>query len=172
MPKFLKPECYLPHRKPMLLIDEVISLNENRALVFSDVKKTGVLAPFLNTDGTLDGFFALELFSQAVGVWSGYQSLLKHKSIPPLGMILSARDLKTRDLKFKAEDRLYILVDRIIDDEKIVCFDGRIFNFKINIDADYNKLESCAKGRVDLTTVPEEDIDMIFSRHEDEVCRV
>ncbi len=167
MPVFLKPKDYLPHKSPMLLIDEVVNIHETGALVRSYVSDKGVLAPFLNEDGSLDGFYALELFSQAVGIWSGYQTLLRHESIPPLGMILSARDIKVKDNTFKAHDCLYILVRKILCDEKIVCFDGRIFNFKVTLDKDFTGLDYYSCGRVNLTAVSEKDMTQIFGRSKD-----
>ncbi len=163
MPEFLKPNAYLPHKSPMLLIDEVINIDDESAIVRSYVSEKGVLSPFLNEDGSLDGFYTLELISQAVGVWSGYMKLLNSESIPPLGMILSAREIKVKDKYFKAHDTLYILVRKILSDEKIVCFEGRIFNFEVAPFTDYTKLDFYASGRVNLTTVKDEDMAKIFN---------
>ena len=53
MNKYLSPREYLPHEPPMVLIDEVVYVDENKALTKCYVNHEGVLSPFLNEDGNL-----------------------------------------------------------------------------------------------------------------------
>ena len=70
MNNYLTPREYLPHEPPMVLIDEVIYVDDNKAVTRCYVNRNGVLSPFLNENGDLPAFFALEIFAQSVGVWN------------------------------------------------------------------------------------------------------
>lgn len=69
---YLLPVDYLPHDAPMLLLETVEQVTDESAVCRVTVNHTGVLAPFLNADGALPGWYALELMAQTVGVWSGW----------------------------------------------------------------------------------------------------
>ncbi len=70
---YLEPGCYLPHKKPMVLIDKVIEVTDNSAICQSYVNESSSLAPFLEGK-ELPFFYIIELISQAIGVWSGFKS--------------------------------------------------------------------------------------------------
>lgn len=72
MSHYLSPGEYLPHDAPMLLLEEVVRVGEDTAVCCVTVASGGVLAPFLDPQGNLPGWFALELMAQTVGVWSGW----------------------------------------------------------------------------------------------------
>lgn len=67
---YLSPADYLPHDAPMMLLERVERVTDSSAVCSVTVDGHGVLAPFLNVDGDLPGWFALELMAQTVGVWS------------------------------------------------------------------------------------------------------
>lgn len=75
--KYLSPAEYLPHDAPMMLLETVESVTDNGAACSVTVSGHGVLAPFLNADGDLPGWFALELMAQTVGVWCEWHRLQK-----------------------------------------------------------------------------------------------
>ena len=58
--KYLSPAEYLPHDAPMMLLETVESVTDNGAACSVTVSGHGVLAPFLNADGDLPGWFALD----------------------------------------------------------------------------------------------------------------
>ncbi|VDZ83865.1 Uncharacterised protein [Kluyvera intermedia] len=64
---YLTPGDYLPHDAPMLLLEEVISVTDDTATCRVTVSPDGVLAPFLDAQGNLPAWFALELMAQTVG---------------------------------------------------------------------------------------------------------
>ena len=68
---YLEPGCYLPHKKPMVLIDKVVEITANTALCQSYVNEKSSLAPFLENKD-LPSYYIIELISQAIGVWSGF----------------------------------------------------------------------------------------------------
>ena len=69
---YLSPEAYLPHEAPMMLLGSVENVSDDTAVCRVAVNGQSVLAPFLNADGDLPGWYALELMAQTVGVWSGW----------------------------------------------------------------------------------------------------
>ncbi len=154
MTEYLSPKNYLPHREPMILIDKVIEVNEDGAICESRVNDTGVLRHFTDNKGGLPGFFTIELISQAVGVWSGYIAKLHNIDIPPMGMILGARDLKYPKDVFEKDSVLRIKVKKILDDNSIASFDGEI-SVNNNI---------CGSGRVNLIRVTDDDLKRLFKR--------
>ncbi|HEM0012127.1 TPA: 3-hydroxy-fatty acyl-ACP dehydratase, partial [Escherichia coli] len=93
MSHYLSPGAYLPHDAPMLLLEDVVSVSDDSAVCRVTVSPSGVLAPFLDPDGNLPGWFALELMAQTVGVWSGWHRHQQGKNSIELGMILGAREL-------------------------------------------------------------------------------
>ena len=90
---YLPPGDYLPHDTPMLLLESVESVTDDRAVCSVTVNERGVLAPFLDADGNLPGWFALELMAQTVGVWSEWHRMQKGLPHCALGMVLGAREL-------------------------------------------------------------------------------
>ena len=61
----------------MMLLERVERVTDSSAVCSVTVDGHGVLAPFLNVDGDLPGWFALELMAQTVGVWSEWHRLQK-----------------------------------------------------------------------------------------------
>ena len=82
--RYLPPGDYLPHDTPMLLLESVESVTDDRAVCSVTVNDRGVLAPFLDADGNLPGWFALELMAQTVGVWSEWHRM--QKGLPRAGV--------------------------------------------------------------------------------------
>lgn len=62
-------EHYLPHQSPMVMLDDVHSVGEDGAECSVTLSKDGVLAPFLDAQGRLPNWFAIELMAQTIGVW-------------------------------------------------------------------------------------------------------
>lgn len=162
MNKYLSPREYLPHEPPMVLVDEVVYVDENKALTKCYVNHEGVLSPFLNEDGNLPSFFALEIFAQSVGVWNGCN---QHGTgnTTKMGMVLGARDLKVKELFFKAGSVLNIEVYKNMSDGTLANFEGKIFvNEKVSINNENN--EAFASGRVNVISICDEDKHKLFNR--------
>jgi len=154
MTKYLEPVDYLPHRAPMILIDKVTEVTEDSAVCESYVGDKGVLKNFIDKEGNLPSYFTIELISQSVGVWSGYIAKLHNIDIPPMGMVLGARDLKYPKDHFVNGSTLKIHVKKIMDDGAIASFDGEIFSDN----------KALASGRVNLIRVTDNDLKRLFKR--------
>jgi predicted hotdog family 3-hydroxylacyl-ACP dehydratase len=123
---YLAPQAYLPHEAPMCLLEQVISVSEETAHCRVKVSANGVLAPFLNADGTLPGWFAIEIIAQTVGVWSGWHTMKAGGESVGVGMLLGGRGLRCAEGKFPAETVLDCQVTLLVRDEKIGSFEGEI----------------------------------------------
>ncbi|ADO46535.1 3-hydroxy-fatty acyl-ACP dehydratase [[Enterobacter] lignolyticus] len=126
MTPFLSPDHYLPHDAPMLLLEQVIEVGDAWAHCRVTVGPDGVLAPFLDGEGNLPGWYALELIAQTVGVWSGWHRLHNGDCASSLGMVLGARDLRCSAGHFAAGAILDITVQCLIQDSRLASFDGAI----------------------------------------------
>lgn len=172
MNNYLTPREYLPHEPPMVLIDEVIYVDDNKAITRCYVNHDGVLSPFLNEKGDLPAFFALEIFAQSVGVWNGFnQQGTGNKT--KMGMVLGARDLKVKEPFFKSGSVLNIEVYKNMSDGTLANFEGKIFvNEKIDLekveldkaDLEDKEQEAFASGRVNVISISDEDKQRLFNR--------
>lgn len=82
-------EPYVPHRKPMLLVDKLLTIRERRAEVESVVHDEN---PFLNDQGTMDNAAFMEIMAQSIAALNGYQ--LRHKTASSLGFLMGARNIR------------------------------------------------------------------------------
>ena len=126
MTDYLSPGAYLPHEAPMLLLQDVLSVTDEQATCRVKVEAHGVLAPFLNAEGALPGWFALELMAQTVGVWSGWHRRQQGDTASELGMVLGARELSTSTPAFTAGSTLEITVTLLMQDQRFGSFDAQI----------------------------------------------
>ncbi|WP_449554958.1 ApeP family dehydratase [Lelliottia amnigena] len=151
---YLLPVEYLPHDAPMLLLETVESVTDESAVCHVAVSSKGVLAPFLNSDGELPGWYALELMAQTVGVWSGWHRHQQGQSSIALGMVLGARELVCADGHFAAGETLTITVKLLMQDE-------RFGSFECTITANDCTL---ATGRVNTFQPSEEELSSLFNQ--------
>lgn len=151
---FLSPENYLPHDKPMVVIDEVLEVLEDEITTQSFVTEDSCLAPFLNADGSLPSALIIELFAQSIGVWSGFWKRQSGISEAPKGMLLGAREIKCQHSSFKKGSKLKISMIKLMQDDVLASFEGSIS------DND----EILATGRVNVIELTQEASAAIFKR--------
>ncbi|WP_435947865.1 ApeP family dehydratase [Dryocola sp. BD586] len=152
MTDYLAPQCYLPHQAPMCLLEKVIAVTRETARCRVKVSADGVLAPFLAEDGTLPGWFAIEIIAQTVGVWSGWHTMNAGGESVGVGMLLGGRGLRCPEGKFPANTLLDCQVTLLMRDEKIGSFEGEIL-------ADNRVL---ASGRVNTYQPDKNELEQLF----------
>ena len=152
MTDYLLPERYLPHEAPMCLLEKVISVSEESAHCQVSVSQDGVLAPYLSEDGSLPGWFTIEIIAQTVGVWSGWHTMQRAEDAVGVGMLLGGRGLRCPEGKFPAGKRLDCTVTLLMRDDKIGCFEGVIC-------ADNHVL---ASGRVNTYQPDKNELEQLF----------
>ncbi|WP_431224918.1 3-hydroxy-fatty acyl-ACP dehydratase [Serratia sp. L9] len=126
MSQYLPPAEYLPHDAPMLLLAEVISVTEDSAHCQVAIGAESVLAPFINAQGELPGWYTLELMAQTIGVWSGWHRRQQGQQRISLGMVLGARELICAAGSLPAGATLDIQVNLLMHDERVGSFDCTI----------------------------------------------
>ena len=156
MNHYLSPGDYLPHDAPMLLLEEVLEVTDETAACRVAVTGRGVLAPFLDADGNLPGWFALELMAQTVGVWSGWHRRRQGQSTIVLGMVLGSRELICAAGVLPAGRTLTISVNLLMQD-------ARFGSFECTISAGD---EALATGRVNTFQPTAEELTTLFNQGE------
>lgn len=154
MSHYLSPGDYLPHDAPMLLLEEVISVTDETATCGVTVSASSVLAPFLDPEGNLPGWFALELMAQTVGVWSGWHRHQQGQRSISLGMVLGARELICAAGTLPAGTVLVITVKLLMQDE-------RFGSFECTISAGEEPL---ASGRINTFQPTAEELHSLFQQ--------
>lgn len=154
MTTFLTPAGYLPHAAPMVLLENVAAVTDSSAHCQVRVTADSVLAPFLDAQGNLPGWFALELMAQTVGVWSGWHRAQHGQSSIALGMVLGARELICAAGAMPGGATLDIQVNLLMQDE-------RFGSFECTISVDE---ESLATGRVNTFQPSPEELHSLFSQ--------
>lgn len=154
MSHFLPPGAYLPHQPPMLLLEQVMDVSADSACCQVQISPEGVLAPFLNDDGSLPGWYALELIAQTVGVWSGWHREQRGDSHSTLGMVLGARELTCASDRFPAGATLTITVHCLMQDARLASFDGQI----------HRDDQTLARGRVNTFQPGEAELKTLFQQ--------
>ena len=151
---YLSPVDYLPHDAPMMLLESVECVTDDTAVCRVSVNRQSVLAPFLNADGDLPGWYALELMAQTVGVWSGWHRQQQGQDHIALGMVLGARELVCASGHFAAGLTLDITVKLLMQDE-------RFGSFECAISANE---ETLATGRVNTFQPSAEELTSLFNQ--------
>jgi len=123
---FLPIHNYLPHRAPMLLLDELLAVDEDTCHCRVTVDRRGVLAPFLNAEGALPAWFGLEVMAQAVAVWSGWHQRQAGLHEIALRMLLGSRRFATEQPSFADGSALDVHVTLLARDERIGGFEADI----------------------------------------------
>lgn len=151
---YLSPVAYLPHDAPMLLLETVESVTDESAVCRVNVSSQSVLAPFLNADGDLPGWYALELMAQTVGVWSGWHRHQQGQSSIALGMVLGARELVCAEGRFPANSALTVTVKLLMQDERFGSFECAITSNETTL----------ATGRVNTFQPSAEELTSLFNQ--------
>ncbi len=149
---FDEPQAYLPHRPPMVLLEKVLTVDDSGAAAAVSLDSPQ-LQPFLLPDGTLPGWFGLEIMAQTVGIWAG--RVRRQEGLPPpaVGFILSCRAYSCAEPAFPAGSSLQCQVRLLMRDGNFASFDctlqqsGRDF----------------AQGRLSLFQAEQDKLNEIFS---------
>lgn len=123
MNHYLTPADYLPHDAPMLLLEEVLDVTDEHVRCRVNVSRSGVLAPFLDPQGNLPGWYALELMAQTIGVWSGWHRRQSGRTCIELGMVLGSRELVCAEGSLPHNATLTVEASLLVQDTRFGSFD-------------------------------------------------
>lgn len=111
----------LPHRPPMILIDEVLAYDETSLMAAVDVSPMSL---FLE-EGGVPSHVGLEYMAQACGAFAGLMARERGEPVR-IGFVLGARQYRAHVPFFRRGDRLVVTVSVLYQDEQMGAFDCRI----------------------------------------------
>lgn len=99
-------EYYLPHRAPMLLLDELVEVKDNGC-----VAKVTIHAemPFMEEQG-LPSWVGIEIMAQTIALFGGVKERLKDQT-PKLGFLLGSKSFEMGQDYFAIGEELLIEID-------------------------------------------------------------
>ena len=118
-------ENFMPHSKPMALIDSVLECYPDRVITRVDISD----ASLFSRDGMIPAWVGIEYMAQSCAAWSGIiskqNSQLKQK--PPIGYLLGTRQYSALCSGFYVGDALFIYAECLLQSEDgLGSFDCRI----------------------------------------------
>jgi len=115
--KHLDLQAMLPHRKPMLMISEILSYDEQGLEASSLIEAAN---PLLQDDGRFPGFATLELLAQASGLFLGLN--LDGSAAP--GAIVSVRNMQIYKSNLGIDKPIHVKVNFLGGSGSAAMFQG------------------------------------------------
>ncbi len=112
---------YLPHRPPMLLIDEIVEVGELRAVCRATIHPDCVFA----IDGVVHPSAMIEFIAQACAIFVGVRG--ERDGDPPrFGLIMACREVTFAVDRFAIGDELTLEVTKVFGQHQLAAFTGRV----------------------------------------------
>ncbi len=118
-------ESILPHKKPMILIDDVLGYSIEEGWLRSIVKISSNSQFFDKKLGGISSVVGIEYMAQTIGC---YAFLKSKREEPQVGFLLGTRLYNNKSALFKENETLEILVKEVFSGNGIVSFDCFIYN--------------------------------------------
>lgn len=99
-------EYYLPHRAPMLLLDELVEVKENGCVAKLTIRED---LPFMEEQG-LPSWVGLEIMAQTIAMYGGVKERLKDQN-PKLGFLLGSKTFEMGQDHFAIGEELTIEIN-------------------------------------------------------------
>ncbi len=112
---------YLPHRPPMLLIDHIVEVTDNRAVCRTTIHPDCVFA----RDGVVHPSAMIEIVAQACAIWVGVTSSRKGGT-PKVGFLVACREVAFAINEFSIGDELTIAVTKVLGEDQLAVFSGTV----------------------------------------------
>ncbi len=117
----LKVEDFLPHRPPLVLLDELDLIDETRAVSYVNISPKSLFF----ADGSVPAWVGIEYMVQTMAAFSNYQSRNQSKKAA-IGFLLGTRSYVAQCSEFLDGERLKIEVKPLLIDDPIGSFQCRI----------------------------------------------
>jgi len=126
----------VPHGGPMVLLDRVISVDEDSLLAEVRIRSDSL---FCNVDG-VGAWVGIEYMAQAIGAWAGYTAQLRGEAVK-LGFLLGTRRYECSRPIFVLGSVLRVHIQRVFQDENglgsFECYiddeEGRIATASVSV---------------------------------------
>jgi predicted hotdog family 3-hydroxylacyl-ACP dehydratase len=112
---------YLPHRPPMLLIDEIVEVGELRAVCRTTIHPDCVFA----IDGGVHPSAMIEFVAQACAIFVGVRGA-RDGDPPRLGLIMACREVTLAIDRFAIGDALTIEVHKVFGQKQLAAFTSTV----------------------------------------------
>ncbi|MEP6860671.1 MAG: hypothetical protein ABJE66_08640 [Deltaproteobacteria bacterium] len=110
-------EQYLPHRPPMLLLDEVVELGATRSVCRARIKPDCVFA----TAGVIHPAALIEFMAQCCATLMAART-----GEPRPGMIVSCREIDFFVDELRVGDQLELVADRLTGETQLAVFECKV----------------------------------------------
>jgi len=112
---------YLPHRPPMLLIDDIVEVTEDRAVCRTTIHPDCVFA----IDGLVHPSAMIEFVAQACAIFVGVRAA-QSGGPPRLGLILGCREIAFAVDDFAVGDELTVVATKVFGEHQLAAFSGTV----------------------------------------------
>ncbi len=143
--------AYVPHSGEMLLIDRVLSRDEES--IVSEVDVTPRL-PGAN-DAGVPAYIGIELMAQTVGAWSGLRRAMPDTPAP-IGYLLGSRRYRATIAMFPLGSTLRIGATRVLETQGLGKFDC-----VIHLLGAHAEPGEVARGGISVYSEPEADLEAV-----------
>jgi predicted hotdog family 3-hydroxylacyl-ACP dehydratase len=120
-PAFRSVADYIPHRPPMLLIDDIVDATTDSVVCRATIHPGCVFA----RDGIVHPSAMIELVAQACAIWAGVTDA-RDGHPPRVGMIAGCREISFTADSFAVGDELTIAATRIFGEDQVAVFTGTV----------------------------------------------
>jgi len=111
---------YLPHQPPMLLIDDIVEVTEQRAVCRATIHPDCVFA----IDGAVHPAAMIEFVAQACAIYASANSA--GDGPPRLGLIMACREAEFAVDAFAVGDQLTIVASKAFGGNQMASFTGTV----------------------------------------------
>lgn len=111
----------LPHRPPMVLLDEIVSCDAASAVAKTTIRRT---SPFI-AGGGVPVYVGLEYMAQVCGAYAGAIARAKGEAVK-IGFLLGTRQYRAHVPRFRVGEQLTISASVLYLDSEMAAFDCRI----------------------------------------------
>ena len=120
-PPFGPVADYLPHRPPMLLIDDIVDVTGDRAVCRTTIHPDCVFA----RDGLVHPSAMIEFVAQVCAIYVGVTAS-RDGDPPRLGLIIGCREISFDVDSFAVGDELTIIATKIFGQSQVAAFTGTV----------------------------------------------
>lgn len=112
---------YLPHRPPMLLIDDVVEWSDQHAVCRATIRPDCVFA----IDGAVHPAAMIEFVAQVCAIFVGVRAA-RSGDAPQIGFIMACREIAFDVDRFDVGDELTITATKTFGENKLAAFTGTV----------------------------------------------
>lgn len=112
---------YLPHRPPMLLIDDIVDVTGDRIVCRTTIHPDCVFA----IAGRVHASAMIEFVAQVCAIFVGVRNA-RDGDPPQLGLIMGSREISFAVDSFAVGDELTIVATKVFGEDRLAAFTGTV----------------------------------------------